>query len=404
MAAQLRTKKGKSKPTLLNRLELNGDIIFAAVFIPHEDSIITLGADKSIRVWVMRDNGKYWPSVFHHMPDVGHSLDFNKESGKVFVGMAQGTIHEYDLSDDVNTLTLARNYLAHTKRVNGTFFSLDYNWLLSCGNDKQFQWHCTKSGRRIGGYSAAKAPCTCLQFDSHSCYAFMGDRGGEIHVFKLSENSLKPVTILKGHSGGILSLTWDEERKLLFSGSADQSIIIWDIGGQKGSAVELHGHRGCVHNVSLTSNTKKLLSYGEDRMLVMWDMTVERKETPNWSQSDMCEKCASPFFWNFKQMWDQKIVGVRQHHCRKCGRAVCQKCSDKMSVLPKYGYEHEVRLCQECFLTIKEEDKVSTTAFYELKHGASHLQIDHSRGRMLTCGSDDVVMIWDVKEFLNEHS
>ena len=46
MAAQLRTKKGKSKPSLLNRLELNGDIIYAAVFIPHEDSIITLGSDK----------------------------------------------------------------------------------------------------------------------------------------------------------------------------------------------------------------------------------------------------------------------------------------------------------------------------------------------------------------------
>ena len=71
---------------------------------------------------------------------------------------------EYDLSDDVNTLTLARNYLAHTKRVNSTFFSLDYHWLLSCGNDKQFQWHCTKSGQRIGGYSAAKAACTCLQY------------------------------------------------------------------------------------------------------------------------------------------------------------------------------------------------------------------------------------------------
>jgi len=54
--------------------------------------------------------------------------------------------------------------IAHTKRVNSTCFSLDYNWLLSCGNDKQFQWHCTKSGRRIGGYSAATASCTCLQY------------------------------------------------------------------------------------------------------------------------------------------------------------------------------------------------------------------------------------------------
>jgi len=43
--------------------------------------------------------------------------------------------------------------------------------------------------------------------------------------------------------GPVLHITWDEERKWLFSGSEDQSIIIWDIGGQQGSAIELHGHR-----------------------------------------------------------------------------------------------------------------------------------------------------------------
>ena len=31
--------------------------------------------------------------VYFLILDVGHSLDFNKESGKVFVGMAQGNIH-----------------------------------------------------------------------------------------------------------------------------------------------------------------------------------------------------------------------------------------------------------------------------------------------------------------------
>jgi len=47
MAAQVRTpKKGKAKPVLINKLELNGDIIYAAAFIPHEDSIITVASDK----------------------------------------------------------------------------------------------------------------------------------------------------------------------------------------------------------------------------------------------------------------------------------------------------------------------------------------------------------------------
>ena len=43
--------------------------------------------------------------------------------------------------------------------------------------------------------------------------------------------------------GSVRSLAWDAERSLLFSGSYDQSIIVWDIGGRQGTAFELQGHR-----------------------------------------------------------------------------------------------------------------------------------------------------------------
>ena len=37
--------------------------------------------------------------------------------------------------------------------------------------------------------------------------------------------------------------------------------------------------------------------------------------------------------------------------------------------------------------------KVSTTSFYDLKHSATQLQIDHSKGKMLTCGADNMVKV-----------
>ena len=49
---------------------------------------------------------------------------------------------------------------------------------------------------------------------------------------------LVPLPIL----GSVRALAWDPEKRLLFSGSFDESIIIWDIGGQQGTAFELHGH------------------------------------------------------------------------------------------------------------------------------------------------------------------
>ena len=64
--------------------------------------------------------------------------------------------------------------------------------------------------------------------------------------------------------------------------------------------------------MSLATHTQRLFTIGDDQILTVWDMSTERVETPTWSQSDMCEKCATPFFWNFKQMWEEKAVGVRQ--------------------------------------------------------------------------------------------
>ena len=43
--------------------------------------------------------------------------------------------------------------------------------------------------------------------------------------------------------GSVQCLAWDSVRGLLHSGSFDKSIVVWDIGGQKGSAFELQGHQ-----------------------------------------------------------------------------------------------------------------------------------------------------------------
>ena len=50
-----------------------------------------------------------------------------------------------------------------------------------------------------------------------------------------------------------------------------------------------------------------------------------------------------PFFWNLKSMYDQKQMGLRQHHCRRCGKAVCDYCSAKRSTLTDRGHEYPVR-------------------------------------------------------------
>ena len=35
-------------------------------------------------------------------------------------------------------------------------------------------------------------------------------------------------------------------------------------------------------------------------------------QTPEWAESDKCQKCGTPFFWNMRSMWTLKTLGVRQ--------------------------------------------------------------------------------------------
>lgn len=50
------------------------------------------------------------------------------------------------------------------------------------------------------------------------------------------------------------------------------------------------------------------------------------------------------------------LLFPRKHHCRKCGQAVCGKCSSKRSSYPVMGFEFQVRMCDSCYDSIKDEE------------------------------------------------
>ncbi|CAL1543265.1 unnamed protein product [Lymnaea stagnalis] len=431
MAAEIKEDEKKvgnvRKPVLLNKIEGCPDTINEAIIIPKEDGVISVSDDKTLRVWLKRDSGQYWPSICHTMPSEASSVFYNSETRRLFVGQDNGTITEFELTEDYNRLIHRRDFIAHQSRVTGIRFSLSCEWVLSCGKDKYFIWHCSETGRRLCGYQA-NAMCLCLEFDEQSKYAFVGDYSGQISVLKLKDNSFDHVVTLKGHAvnflsfrrdlakfpspglsalrslvglGSIRCLSWDADNQLLFSGSFDQSVIVWDIGGRKGTAFELQGHKDKVQGLVHSKTSRQLLTGSDDCVLGIWDMVVKRLETPDWAESDVCQKCDSPFFWNFRKMWADRKVGQRQHHCRNCGKALCQACCNQMSTIPLMGYEYEVRVCDECFQSITPEEKAPHATFHDLKHSIVHMDLDASRKILLTTGKDRVMKLWDMSLVLH---
>ncbi|XP_030757368.1 rabankyrin-5 [Sitophilus oryzae] len=61
-----------------------------------------------------------------------------------------------------------------------------------------------------------------------------------------------------------------------------------------------------------------------------------------WTSTENCQECGKGF-----------TMTIRKHHCRHCGRALCNKCSDQEVPIVKFGENKPVRVCQVCFNILK---------------------------------------------------
>lgn len=377
-----------NKMDLVARLEGHEDIINQACILNNEDGVLSISDDKTIRIWLKRERGSYWPSVCHLLPHAPTCFHFDQDLNRLFVGLESGTISEFRVTNDFNRIEHHTYFSSHQGKVTGILFSNTCKWLLSVGRDKQFHWDDSETGTRRGGYSFQNS-CTAVQYDAQSKYAFVAEQNGQVTMLKLEQNyTCKLITTLHGHQSSIRDLLWEPANKWLFSAGSDHRIICWDIGGRKGSAYELQGHKARVTTLSYSNMRNRLLSGGEDCTVIEWNMDAKRIETPQWQESDSCQRCNQPFFWNLKAIYENKVIGNRQHHCRNCGKAVCGSCSEQKSTIPMMGFEFNVRICADCFSLLTEEAKKPLAKIFSAHHHVSWIDLNEDKGLLLTTGYD----------------
>lgn len=401
-------KNSREKPELIFKIDGFSSDVNSVMFLPRKECIITGTDDRSLRVWMKRDSSRFWPSAMEVLPSPVCSLFYSSETSCIFAGLDNGTVMEFVLAEDLNHMKHRRDYLPHTGQVTGIIHAFDRNWLLSVSKDHTVACYSTETGKCLAGHQLDSAG-TCLQFDNGSRYIFVGDASGGITLLSLNESSgqveCRMIRELRAHEQAITSLSWDRFNSRLFSSSADRAVILWDIGGAKGLSFKLQGHSKDASAVCwwAEGNSKNASPYtglaisgGLDGLLLFWRMDPSRTASPPWCNSDVCQICGAPFFWNVKKMWNVMSVGVRQHHCRRCGKAVCDKCSPFRSSLPTMGFERDVRICNVCSGLITDADRLSLAVIFDARHPIVGLSIEPSLKLLLTVGKDRVIKIWDI--------
>lgn len=396
-SCQQRLLQSTRKLSLLQKIEgFSGDVL-AALLIEGKDVVVTASADKSIRVWQRRDTGQFWPSVCEYVPSTPTCLYHSPLPPRLLVGLENGTVSEFELSADCNGVRLLRDYLSHLGRVNSCHLCAAKKLVLSVGGDNFLQCYCSTSGSQIAQQQIAEEP-TCLSYDALSHHVFVGDSSGAVSLLQLDNNSFKLVTQLLGHTSGVRTLLWEQRHQWLFSGGNDHLVIMWDVGGGQGAMYKLHAHTSSVVTISYCRPSNQLISGSEDGMLAVWDMTAERLQPVEWAESDTCQLCEKPFFWNIRAMYNSKQLGLnRQHHCRNCGKAVCGVCADRQRVIPPRGHELPARVCRPCDDQLAKQQLQPLCTMHMSRQQLVDSSLDSARGKLLTAGRKRQVKLWELE-------
>jgi WD40 repeat protein len=81
---------------------------------------------------------------------------------------------------------------------------------------------------------------------------------------------------LTGHTGWVNSVAFSPDGKLIASGSADQTVRLWNAETGKPEGEPLVGHSGSVWSVAFSPDGKTLASGSDDLTIMLWDVATRK--------------------------------------------------------------------------------------------------------------------------------
>ena len=213
-------------------------------------------AARTTSQWTSSDgnvsNTKHLKTLVGHRYTV-HSVAFGPDGKTLASGSEDNTIILWDTATGEHIKTLARStgpfvgptdpLTGHTDTIYSVAFSPDGKTLASSSEDETIILWDTTTGEHIKTLARSTGP-------------FVG-----------------PTDPLTGHTDTVYSVAFSPDGKTLASGSADNTIILWDTAtGQYKQT--LTGHKRAVYSVAFSPDGKTLASGSWDKTIILWDTTT----------------------------------------------------------------------------------------------------------------------------------
>ena len=228
------------------------DKVFAVAFSPDGRTLVTASADKTLQRWDAATAQPIGAPLVGHTGEV-YSVAFSPDGSYIVSGSADQTLLLWDARTGI---PLGAPLRGHTGAVWSVAFSPDSRRIVSGSGDRTIRRGTSPSTRRTAhrspGIATLCGAWRSARTGGASCPAAVTPRC--VNGTALPE--IRWVAPISGHSNAVFGAVFSADGHRIVSGSADDTVRLWDADSGQPIGVPMEGHNNAVMGVAFSSGRR----------------------------------------------------------------------------------------------------------------------------------------------------
>ena len=230
---------------------------------PRMEMILSAGHN-TIHLWDLQGNkldtwGKHATNIW------------NAELSQNGLWVVSSAFNKTFLLWDVKQLTLAESMRGHTDVCLAVSISPDNRWIASGSKDQTLRIWDLETRELLSTFEGPAELVYDLEFSPDSRLLAVCSQEKTIRIYEADSTNL--LHILKGHQDHVMEAEFSPDGRYLLSGSADHSLILWDL--RSGEKIYQFLEKGPVTDLVFHPNGQSFYSISSAGELIHWEIHPE---------------------------------------------------------------------------------------------------------------------------------